>query len=159
MIKLCASYGLKVPASQEYSSESFHASAEVEVAGNLQGEALKAALGNLWSDLKVAVAEQRSATVKPSAGNNGHEPTPQKQPERQVEQAPRRVEPVNRVAGNAEGASKKQIGFLLALARRKRNQSAEQVRNWLQAERNQNLNGLSKAEAAALIDEFNTSNN
>jgi len=44
----------------------------------------------------------------------------------------------------------------LALARRKRNQSAEQVRNWLQAERNQNLNGLSKAEAAALIDEFNT---
>lgn len=155
MIKLCASYGLKVPASQEYSSESFHASAEVEVAGNVQGEALKAALSNLWTDLKVAVAEQRSATVKPNVGNNGHEPAPQKQ----AEQAPRRVEPVNRVAGNAEGASKKQIGFLLALARRKRNQSAEQVRNWLQTERNQNLNGLSKAEAAALIDEFNTNQN
>ena len=47
MIKLCASYGLKVPASQEYSSVSFHASAEVEVAGNERARRLRQRLERL----------------------------------------------------------------------------------------------------------------
>ena len=152
MIKLCASYGLKMPARHEYSSESFHASAEVELPGNTQGQELKAALHSLWSDLKAAVIQQHgSGAGQPSRTPPvGNEPVSAPAPA----EAPARREPAIRSTGT-EPASKKQIGFLLALARRKRNQSAEQVRNWLQAERRQNLNTLSKADAAALIDEFN----
>ena len=151
MIKLHASYGLKVPGPQEYSSESFHASAEVEVADNVQGDALKAALGALWHDLKSAVEEQIANGHKTggngrndNGGNgNGHN---------------RKAEPVNRIA-NGEPATKKQISYLLALARRKRNYSAEQTRDWLHRERNLALNALSKAEAAGLIDELNGTRN
>jgi len=155
VIKLHASYGLKVPGPQEYSSESFHASAEVEVADNVQGDALKAALGALWNDLKSAVEEQIANGHKTGAkggngngsnghnGGNGHS---------------RKAEPVNRIA-SGEPATKKQISYLLALARRKRNYSAEQTRDWLHRERNLALNSLSKAEAAGLIDELNGTRN
>jgi hypothetical protein len=159
VIKLHASYGLKVPGPQEYSSESFHASAEVEVADNVQGDALKAALGALWHDLKSAVEEQISNGQKTGGngangnghrgngsngnGSNGHT---------------RKPEPINRIA-NGEPATKKQVSYLLALARRKRNFSAEQTRDWLHRERNLALNSLSKAEAAGLIDELNETRN
>lgn len=144
MIKLSASYGLKVPAAQEFSSESYHASTEIELADTVRGDDLKAALGALWNDLRAAVAAQRGVAPAPQA-----KPAPAQQ---QEPPAPR-PQPVNRIAG--EGASKKQIGFLLALARRKRNLSAEQLRTWLQSERGLSLQTLSKADAAAVIDELN----
>lgn len=160
MIKLHASYGLKVPGPQEYSSESFHASAEVEVADNVQGDALKAALGALWNDLKSAVEEQIVNGHKTGAnggnGSNGHNGGNGHNGRNGGHS--RKAEPVNRIA-NGEPATKKQISYLLALARRKRNYSAEQTRDWLHRERNLALNSLSKAEAAGLIDELNGTRN
>jgi hypothetical protein len=161
MIKLHASYGLKVPGKVEFSSESFHATAEIELADNLvnQPEALKAALHSLWSDLKDAVA----AEIQGNAGNGQHGQSSG----RNNGQNGRRHEPVNRVYGNGSNgnsggngrdnppASKKQIGFLLSLARRKRNFSAEQARQWLHTERRLDLNALSKQQATQLIDELN----
>ena len=162
MIKLHASYGLKVPGPQEYSSESFHASAEVEVADNIQGDALKAALGALWNDLKSAVDAQiangpkagKSGGSNGRSGSNGNghsgngngrtKPT---------------SEPTNRIANTGEPATRKQVSYLLALTRRKRNLSAEQTRDWLNRERGLVLNTLSKSDAAGLIDELNETRN
>ena len=157
VIKLHASYGLKVPGPQEYSSESFHASAEVEVADNVQGDALKAALGALWTDLKSAVEQQIAGAQQPrtnggSNGHNGHHGNGA------GDNARKPAEPVNRVS-NGEPATKKQVSYLLALARRKRNFSAEQTRDWLQRERRLALNALSKSDAAGLIDELNETRN
>ena len=41
MLKLNASYAKKVPAEEEYSSQSYHASIEVELPDGLSGEALQ----------------------------------------------------------------------------------------------------------------------
>ncbi|MBZ0134997.1 MAG: hypothetical protein K8I27_01335 [Planctomycetes bacterium] len=156
MIKLHASYGLKVPGPQEYSSESFHASAEVEVADNIQGDALKAALGALWNDLKSAVDEQIANGHK--SGGNGHNGNGRNgsNAKRQTRQT---AEPTNRIANMGEPATKKQVSYLLALARRKRNLSAEETRDWLNRERGLVLSSLSKSDAAGLIDEFNETRN
>ena len=150
MIKIVASYGLKVPAEQEYSSQSFHATAEIELADSLvnQPDALKAALHSLWSDLKAAVAEEIGRNRAPAHnGGNGEV--------RRNGGNGQHREPVNRVAANGTSASKKQIGFLLSLARRKRNFSADQYRTWLRSERGLSLDDLSKQQAGQLIDELN----
>lgn len=180
MIKLCGAYGAKIPGPREYSSESYHASAEIELAGTADGEGIKAALGLLWEDLKAAVEAQimakaapvsQAAHVPSPAGSNGHGsngharapgpasvPVNQIRPATQTSPAAPAISPVNRVAGDRGGdppASKKQIGFLLSLCRRHKNLSAEQTRNWLQAEHGLKLNQMSKAEAGQIIDQLN----
>ncbi|MCC6575120.1 MAG: hypothetical protein IT462_15190 [Planctomycetes bacterium] len=163
MIKLSGSYGLKIPGKQEYSSESYHASAEIELAGTADGEGIKVALGLLWQDLKAAVEAQiasktavaRSAVSAASpAGSNGHAPAAHTHAVHNV-QPP--AAPVNRIVGDRGGdppASKKQIGFLLSLCRRHKNFSAEQTRQWLQAEHGMKLNQLTKSEAGQVIDQL-----
>jgi hypothetical protein len=152
MIKLHASYGLKVPAEQEYSSQSFHATAEVEVADSYAAnpEALRNALHKLWAELKLAVNDE----LHGRAPRNGRESRHERAPE------PRNGngQPVNRVR-NAEPATKKQIGFLLSLGRRRFDMSADQLRKWLRDRHNADLDNLSKSEAARLIDELNETRN
>jgi len=147
MIKLHASYGLKVPADQEYSSQSFHATAEVEVADSFASnpDALRGALHKLWGQLKQAVNDElQGRAPRNGQHNNGHQGNGYRDNgsngNTRTEQAP---------------ATRKQVGFLLSLMRRKRNFSAEQTRDWLQRERGLVLDRLGKAEAAALIDELN----
>lgn len=169
MIKLHASYGLKVPGPEEYSSESFHATTEIELADNLvnKPDALKAALHSLWDDLKQAVAEELHRG-RGSNGNGSPHKIAEAQPVNRLYEKARRTDPNDDKGrsysrsngnghhnGNNAPASKRQVGFLLSLARRKRNFSAEQTREWLRNERQLNLNALSKSEAAALIDELN----
>lgn len=175
MIKIVASYGLKIPADEQYSSESFHATTEVELADSLVNspEKLKAALRSLWADLKAAVAEETGRSLPARSNGNGasshggngqlrgDSPTP-----RDTEARSRRngngngqhSEPVNRVNGNGRGepASRKQVGFILALSRRKKNLSAQQAREWLRSDRGLSLNDLTKQQAAQVIDELNT---
>lgn len=147
MIKLHASYGLKVPADQEYSSQSFHATAEVELAdaAGSSPEGMKQALHGLWRELKSAVNAELNGSAdstvaiettggqryqlqgpQPSSGR-GHQPS-------------------------GQPASRKQVGFLMSLARRNRNWSADQLRNWLRTEHNTELDSLSKQQATQLID-------
>jgi hypothetical protein len=160
MVKLHASYGLKVPAAQEYSSESFHATAEIELADSLvnKPDALRAALHSLWGNLKAAVHEE-IATKRPQPGSNGNGHS--RYNGQNGQRNGQYNQPANRVGtgGNQAVASKKQISFLLSLTRRKRNMSAEQTRQWLQSERGLDLNALSRAEAGTLIDELNDNQN
>ncbi|MCC6575141.1 MAG: hypothetical protein IT462_15300 [Planctomycetes bacterium] len=168
MIKLSAAYGAKIPGPKEFSSESYHASAEIELAGTADGEGLKAALSLLWEDLKSAVDGQiagKAVTARPAvvsaapAGSNGHSshthaPVAHTNPAYNAQPA---ATPVNRIAGDRGGdppASKKQIGFLLSLCRRHKNFSAEQCRTWLQAEHGLKLNQLTKSEAGQVIDQL-----
>lgn len=169
MIKLHASYGLKVPGPEEFSSESFHATTEIELADNLvnKPDALKAALHSLWDDLKQAVAQEiRRNGGNHAAGSDGNQtgirfdaPVDRLAFNAGNGRASGNGRPHPRTGGNGNGngaaASKRQVGFLLSLARRKRNFSAEQTREWLRTERQLNLNALSKSQAAALIDELN----
>lgn len=169
MIKIVASYGLKLPAEQQYSSESFHATAEVEVADSLANKpgAMQAALHSLWDDLKQAVAQEiRRNSGNDAASSDGNQtgirfdaPVDRLAFNAGNGRASGNGRPHPRTSGNGNGngaaASKRQVGFLLSLARRKRNFSAEQTREWLRTERQLNLNALSKSQAAALIDELN----
>jgi len=72
MLKMTALYGRKMPGDEPYSSLSYAASIEVEVASNLSGEELKAEIHRRYDELETAVAEQingksPSLTVHPSA--------------------------------------------------------------------------------------------
>lgn len=190
MIKIVASYGLKLPAEQQYSSESFHATAEVEVADSLANKpgAMQAALHSLWDDLKQAVAQEiRRNGGNHAAGSDGNRtgirfdapadrlafnagngrPSGNGRPHPRTSgngngngngngDAHQR-ESADAVGsnGHSEAASRKQVGFILALCRRKKNQSAHQVREWLRSERGLSLNNLTKHQAAQVIDELN----
>lgn len=154
MIKLHASYGLKVPGEQEFSSQSFHATAEIELADALvnQPEAIRAALHSLWSDLKKAVAEELGSdrTSFDRSNSNGHDDA-----NGRTGTSSNRM-PIDRIGPNGNGApaSKKQVGFLLSLARRHRGMSAEQTRKWVQSSHGLSLDHLSKSQAGQIIDQL-----
>ncbi|MCA8938578.1 MAG: hypothetical protein KDB07_02115 [Planctomycetes bacterium] len=149
MIKIQASYGLKVPAAEEYSSQSFHASIELELADGADQSHIRGVLQRVWGDLKTAVGEEihaaraaREPQAQISYRGNG-QPSGRSFPSRHG--SPN--------GGHApEAASKKQIGFLLGTARRKHNWTADQTKDWLQGEFGKDLNQLTKAEAAQAID-------
>lgn len=154
MIRLHASYGLKVPAEQEYSSQSFHATAEIELADatNQDPQALRRALHGLWNELKTAVGQEI----------NGNAPAPtipdatvQRLPSNNAPPAQTQQRGGNGRSQNGAAATKKQIGFLLSLFRRHRNMSADQVRSWMRESLGQELNDLTKSQAGSLIDELN----
>ena len=154
MIKLHASYGLKVPAEQDYSSQSFHATAEIELADatSQDPESMRRALHKLWSELKQAVAAEIG-----NGSNSQVATTPENNTHTRHDGGNgngRTHEPVNRIAGNGNSASatKKQIGFLLSLARRHKGMGADQTRKWLQTTHGVSLDDLSKAQAGQIID-------
>lgn len=155
MIKLCASYGLKVPSTQQYSSQSFHATAEVELADatGQNPEQLRRTLHGLWHELKAAVAAELE-------GGNSAQAQVGQQAQAQTQALP---DNSNNGGGYGNGggntyapkpASRKQVGFLLSLARRNKNMSADQLRQWLRTEHNADLDNLSKQQATQLIDQL-----
>lgn len=149
MIRLTASFGRKVPDTQEYSSRSFYASAEFDVMDSVAEDpsALKRALSNIWRQLKLAVDDEIGQGIDSRQD---------------------RIDTSNRIATHVSGsngngsngngrssdhpASKKQVGFLLSLARRQRNLSADQTRQWLRKDHGIELDHITKSQAAGLID-------
>ncbi|MBZ0137637.1 MAG: hypothetical protein K8I27_14825 [Planctomycetes bacterium] len=145
MIRLTASFGRKTPDTEQFSSRSVHASAEFDVMDSVAEDpsALKRALSNIWRQLKQAVDEEiGDGPVQIHTG------------------------PTNRIATHGNGnngsngngrshdvpASRKQVGFLLSLARRHRNFSADQTRQWLRKDHNIELDDITKSQATTLID-------
>ena len=137
MIKLHASYSKKIPAGEQYSSKSFHASLEIEVADEIakNGGQLQQKLRALWSDLERAVENQ----IASSNGNGAPAP---------AESSPATPDP-------SDKASPKQINYLTLLARK--------AKSWGLADldahvKNRFGNGgvydLSKGDASMLIEEF-----
>ncbi len=109
MLKLNASYSKKVPAGEEYSSQSYHASVEVELPDGLSGEALQARIHETFDLVRNSVEAElhgndpRSYDTYPAS--NGSKNTPQ-----------------GRRTGDRQSdgpASPKQLSYLLDLARQR----------------------------------------
>ena len=109
MLKLNASYSKKVPAGEEYSSQSYHASVEVELPDGLSGEALQARIHETFDLVRNSVEAELHGNVP-----RNHEGYP---PAEERKNAPQG----NRAAGrqNDVPASPKQLSYLLDLARQR----------------------------------------
>ncbi|MCZ6691407.1 MAG: hypothetical protein O7H41_17605 [Planctomycetota bacterium] len=138
MIKLHASYSKKIPAESQYSSKSFHASLEVEVADEIakDGDQLQQKLRTIWRDLQTAVEAQ----IQESNGN------PAPMPPAVKGQAPEN--------GN-DRASPRQINYLTLLGRKAKNWGLAELESFVKNRfGNSGIYDLSKAEASMLIEEF-----
>ena len=101
MLKLNASYSKKVPAEGEYSSQSYHASIEVELPDGLNQAQLQTRIHETFALVKESVeAELHGKTPSQQGGN-----TPRNTQNQQVQ--------------GTTPASPKQIKFMLDLARNK----------------------------------------
>ena len=108
MLKLNASYSKKVPADTEYSSQSYHASIEVELPDGLTPEQLNARIHETFAMVRDSVeAELHGETV-----NAGQMTSVPQQPAQQQNKPAYSKKPATDAP-----ASPKQIKFLLDLAR------------------------------------------
>ena len=132
MLKLNASYSKKVPADGEYTSQSYHASVEVELPDGLSAEQLNSKIHETFEMVRNSVeAELHGKTVN-QQGSNVSQNTP------------------NQPAQGSTPASPKQINYLLTLASR-RGITPQQI-----AVQNNvaNINQLSKKQCSALIEQW-----
>ena len=119
MLKLTAAYSKKVPADIEFSSQSYHASVEVELPDGLTSEQLDAKIHETFALVRDSVEAELGNTVRqPSAASQT--PPAQSQPGLHDTPPQNSSQPVygkkNGTASDAP-ASPKQIKFLLDLAR------------------------------------------
>ena len=105
MLKLNASYSKKVPAGEEYSSQSYHASVEVELPDGLSGEALQARIHETFDLVRNSVEAELHGNMQGNSGN--HRPKGNPQGGR------------SRGHSNNVPASSKQLSYLLDLARQR----------------------------------------
>lgn len=108
MLKLNASYAKKVPAEEEYSSQSYHASIEVELPDGLSGEALQERIHATFNLVRNSVeAELHGKNLALQPDNSRQNELRDYSPESSSQRANSRDIP----------ASPKQISYLLDLAR------------------------------------------
>ena len=140
MLKLNASYSKKVPADGEYTSQSYHASIEVELPDGLSQEQLNDKIHATFAMVRESV----------EAELHGNPPT--KHGEYPAQGAANPAPQGNRSAGvgNAVPASPKQISYLLSLASR-RGITPQQIA----AQNNvANIDQLTKRQCSALIEQW-----
>ena len=132
MLKLNASYSKKVPAEGEYTSQSYHASIEVELPDGLSQEQLNGKIHETFALVKESVEAELSEKTPAKQGGN----IPQNGTNQPVQ-------------GNPP-ASPKQINYLLSLASR-RGITPQQIA----AQNNvASVNQLSKKQCSALIEQW-----
>ena len=140
MLKLNASYSKKVPADGEYTSQSYHASIEVELPDGLSQEQLNGKIHETFAMVRDSVEAELHG--KGPAGHGTPEPQGSRDPAPQG----------NRSAGadNAAPASPKQISYLLSLASR-RGITPQQIaaQNNVSA-----IDQLTKRQCSALIEQW-----
>ena len=117
MLKLNASYSKKVPADAEYSSQSFHASVEVELPDGLTQEQLNAKIHETFDLVRASVEAElngNSAPQQPALLPQENASNPQ-----QVASAPQNKNGYGKKNGTTSDApaSPKQVKYLLDLAR------------------------------------------
>ena len=140
MLKLNAAYSKKVPAEGEYTSQSYHASIEVELPDGLSQEQLN-------DKIHATFAMVRESVEAELDGNNAR-----KNGELPVQETANSAPQGNRSAGsnNAVPASPKQINYLLSLASR-RGITPQQIA----AQNNvANVDQLTKRQCSALIEQW-----
>ena len=140
MLKLNAAYSKKVPAEGEYTSQSYHASIEVELPDGLSQEQLN-------DKIHATFAMVRESVEAELDGNNAR-----KNGELPVQETANSAPQGNRSAGsnNAVPASPKQINYLLSLASR-RGITPQQIA----AQHNvANVDQLTKRQCSMLIEQW-----
>ena len=136
MLKLNAAYSKKVPAEGEYTSQSYHASIEVELPDGLSQEQLN-------DKIHATFAMVRESVESELGGNNIRKST-----ELPVEETATSISQGNR--SGAVPASPKQINYLLSLASR-RGITPQQIA----AQNNvANVDQLTKRQCSALIEQW-----
>lgn len=151
MLKLNASYSKKVPAESEYSSQSYHASVEVELPDGLTPEQLNAKIHETF-------ALVRDSVEKELHGNEARKPSAiiqtsslQSQSGQHGTQAQNASQPAySKKPATDAPASPKQIKYLLDLARQF-GVSPEQLKNRYNVPV---LESLTKAQCSRAIDEL-----
>ncbi len=138
MLKLNASYSKKVPAEGEYTSQSYHASIEVELPDGLSQEQLNDKIHATFAMVRESVeAELGKSNAR-------------KETELPVQETATPVPQGNRASSAAIPASPKQISYLLSLASR-RGITPQQIA----AQNNvANVDQLTKRQCSALIEQW-----
>ena len=132
MIKLNASFSKKVPAEQEYSSKSFLASVEVELAANASEQELRQKIHDTFELVKQSVEDEINAQA--TIRSSGNQQRPQERTEAPVK------------------ASNKQIKYILDLGK-----AREKPLSDLNVEANRlygvdSIYNLSKRDASQYVD-------
>ena len=132
MLKLNASYSKKVPAEGEYSSQSYHASIEVELPDGLSQDQLQTRIHETFEMVRNSVEAELHGKTSSQQGGNAPQNTP------------------NQPVQGSTPASPKQINYLLTLASR-RGITPQQI-----AVQNNvaNINQLSKKQCSVLIEQW-----
>ena len=150
MLKLNASYSKKVPADAEYSSQSFHASVEVELPDGLTQEQLNAKIHETFDLVRASVEAElngNSAHQQPALLPQENASNPQ-----QVASAPQSKNGYSKKNGTTSDApaSPKQVKYLLDLARQY-GVSPDQIKSKFNVPA---LESLTKTQCSRAIDEL-----
>ena len=145
MLKLNASYSKKVPADTEYSSQSYHASVEVELPDGLTPEQLNARIHETFAMVRDSV----EAELHGKGGNAGQVADA---PQLPIQSAPQQNKPAyGKKPATDSPASPKQIKFLLDLARQN-GYTVDQLKSRFNVSA---LEDLSRTQCSRAIDALN----
>ena len=118
MLKLTASYSKKVPAETEYSSQSYHASVEVELPDGLTTDQLNARIHETFAMVRDSVETELHGNTSREPADTIQMPSPQSQSDQDEPPAQNTAKPAyGKKPATDALASPKQIKFLLDLAR------------------------------------------
>ena len=150
MLKLNASYSKKVPAEGEYSSQSYHASIEVELPDGLTPDQLNGKIHETFALVRDSVEAELHGTV----AANPEDSAPRNQPNQSRQGY--RAGNANYGKGKSQNqedavASPKQIKYLLDLART-HNVTPQQILTRFKVNA---LEELTRNQCSLAIDEFN----
>ena len=149
MLKLNASYSKKVPAEGEYSSQSYHASIEVELPDGLTQDQLQSRIHETFEMVRNSVESELHGNTTSNSGSQHVQNQTQNQQQGYSAQ-PRNNGQINNGSGNDVQASSKQINYLLSLAS-KRGVTPQQIA----AQQNVgSINQLSRRQCSALIEQW-----
>ena len=152
MLKLNASYSKKVPADTEYSSQSYHASVEVELPDGLTPEQLNSKIHETFALVRDSVEAELHGNTAPQPAQV---PQANMQPQGAYDAAPQNA--AKNGYGKKNGttsdapASPKQIKFLLDLARQN-GYSPEQIKAKFNVPA---IESMTKTQCSRAIDELN----
>ena len=152
MLKLNAAYSKKVPADTEYSSQSYHASVEVELPDGLTPDQLNAKIHETFALVRDSVESELhgNAVRQPSA--TSQMPPPQSQSDQYESPAQNAAKPAyGKKPATDSPASPKQIKFLLDLARQN-GYTVDQLKSRFNVSA---LEDLSRTQCSRAIDALN----
>ena len=152
MLKLNASYSKKVPADTEYSSQSYHASVEVELPDGLTPEQLNARIHETFAMVRDSVESELHGNAARQPSSISQMPPPQPQPDQHEPPAQNATKPAySKKPATDTAASPKQIKFLLDLARQN-GYTVEQLKARFNVSA---LEDLSRTQCSRAIDQLN----